>query len=82
METPTTIERSIWIAAPREQVWQALTDADQLAKWLMPPIMAPQLKRDENGTLSSSWATVRLPSQPLKQASRHAKRQFAASPTS
>jgi uncharacterized protein YndB with AHSA1/START domain len=28
-----TVERSIWIAAPRERVWQAITDPQQLDKW-------------------------------------------------
>jgi uncharacterized protein YndB with AHSA1/START domain len=28
-----TVERSIWIAAPRERVWRAITDPTQLEKW-------------------------------------------------
>jgi uncharacterized protein YndB with AHSA1/START domain len=28
-----TVERSIWIAAPRERVWQAVTDPQQLERW-------------------------------------------------
>jgi uncharacterized protein YndB with AHSA1/START domain len=28
-----TVERSIWINAPRERVWQAITDPQQLDKW-------------------------------------------------
>jgi uncharacterized protein YndB with AHSA1/START domain len=28
-----TVERSIWIAAPRERVWRAITDPKQLDKW-------------------------------------------------
>lgn len=31
-----TIERSIWIAAPRERVWQAVTDPAQIARWFAP----------------------------------------------
>ena len=31
-----TIERSIWIAAPRERVWQAVTDPAQIAQWFAP----------------------------------------------
>ena len=27
------VERSIWIAAARERVWQALTEPEQLARW-------------------------------------------------
>lgn len=30
------IERSIWIAAPRERVWQAVTDPKQIAAWFSP----------------------------------------------
>ncbi len=28
-----TVERSIWINAPREHVWEAITDAKQLTAW-------------------------------------------------
>ena len=28
-----TVERTIWIAAPRERVWQAITDAGQIQQW-------------------------------------------------
>jgi uncharacterized protein YndB with AHSA1/START domain len=28
-----TVERSIWIKAPRERVWQAITDSQQLQQW-------------------------------------------------
>jgi uncharacterized protein YndB with AHSA1/START domain len=31
-----SIERSIWIAAPRERVWQAITDPAQLEAWYSP----------------------------------------------
>ena len=27
------VERSIWIAAPRERVWRAITEADQIMRW-------------------------------------------------
>lgn len=30
------IERSIWIDAPRERVWQAVTDPAQIAQWFAP----------------------------------------------
>lgn len=30
------IERSVWINAPRERVWQALTDAEYVQKWFSP----------------------------------------------
>ncbi|MCI0712777.1 MAG: SRPBCC domain-containing protein [Chloroflexi bacterium] len=28
-----TVKRTIWINAPRERVWQAITDANQIMKW-------------------------------------------------
>ena len=31
-----TVERSIWISAPRERVWQAVTDPAQIAQWFAP----------------------------------------------
>lgn len=31
-----TIERSIWINAPRERVWQAVTEPKQIAAWFAP----------------------------------------------
>ncbi|MBZ0282135.1 MAG: SRPBCC domain-containing protein [Anaerolineae bacterium] len=30
------IERSIWIAAPRERVWQAISDPAQITQWFSP----------------------------------------------
>lgn len=30
---PVSIEKSIWIAAPRERVWQAVSDPAQIAEW-------------------------------------------------
>jgi uncharacterized protein YndB with AHSA1/START domain len=30
------VERSIWIDAPRERVWQAITDPDQIGHWFSP----------------------------------------------
>lgn len=31
-----SIERSIWIASPRERVWRAITDAHQFTQWFSP----------------------------------------------
>jgi uncharacterized protein YndB with AHSA1/START domain len=31
-----TVERSIWIAAPRERVWSAITEPAQLERWFAP----------------------------------------------
>lgn len=38
MET-LTIERSIWINASRERVWQTITDPEQIEKWFSPGIV-------------------------------------------
>ena len=46
------VERSIFIPAPRDRVWQALTDPAQLAQWFLPPALGAQLQRDEGGKLS------------------------------
>ncbi len=31
--TTTELKRSIWINAPRERVWRAITDAEQVNQW-------------------------------------------------
>jgi uncharacterized protein YndB with AHSA1/START domain len=33
MEKPLTVQRSIWINAPRERVWRAVTESEQLQAW-------------------------------------------------
>lgn len=33
MAEKVTVERSIWIDAPRERVWQAITEPEQLTRW-------------------------------------------------
>jgi uncharacterized protein YndB with AHSA1/START domain len=33
---PTSIERTIWIAASRERVWDAITDPEQVEQWFSP----------------------------------------------
>jgi uncharacterized protein YndB with AHSA1/START domain len=33
MENTIAVERSIWIAAPREQAWRAVTEPEHLNKW-------------------------------------------------
>jgi uncharacterized protein YndB with AHSA1/START domain len=46
------VEKSIWIAAPRDRVWQALTDPEHLAQWFLPPALGAQLQREADGRLS------------------------------
>lgn len=48
----TTVERSIWISAPPDRVWQAISEPEQVAKWLLPPMMGGEMKRDDDGKLS------------------------------
>lgn len=43
---PETVKRTILIEAPRARVWQALNEPEQIAKWLLPPTMGAQIKRD------------------------------------
>ena len=44
-----TVERPVWIAASREQVWAAITDPAQLTKWYAPgcPWQIPTLEVGE-----------------------------------
>src|SRR5258706_4862453 len=72
-----TIERRIWIDAPRERVWQAVTDPDQLAQWFLPPFLGAQLKRDDSGEISvhmgpmtAAIALFEVMNQPRKVTSR------------
>jgi uncharacterized protein YndB with AHSA1/START domain len=44
-----TVERSIWIAAPRERVWQAVTDPAQVVQWFVPNLPGAQMQRDDSG---------------------------------
>ncbi|HET9494300.1 MAG TPA: SRPBCC domain-containing protein [Chloroflexia bacterium] len=46
------LERGTWIAAPRERVWQAITDPEQLQQWFLPPALGASMTRDAGGTLS------------------------------
>ncbi|WP_245809700.1 SRPBCC family protein [Cohnella massiliensis] len=46
-----TVMRTIWIDAPQERVWQAVTEAEQLSRWYAPgsPWEIPELR--EGATL-------------------------------
>jgi uncharacterized protein YndB with AHSA1/START domain len=48
----SAMQRTIWIKAPREQVWQALTEPEHLGRWLMPGELGAGLKRDDTGKLA------------------------------
>jgi uncharacterized protein YndB with AHSA1/START domain len=56
-----TVERSIWIDAPRERVWQAVTDPEHVAQWLLPPALGAQMKRDTSGTFFVCMGPMEIP---------------------
>lgn len=47
-----TVERSILIEAPRERVWQAIAEPEQMVQWFLPALPGAVLKRDDAGKLS------------------------------
>jgi uncharacterized protein YndB with AHSA1/START domain len=55
------VERSIWIDAPRERVWQAITDPADLAQWLLPPMLEADMKRDADDTILVSMGGMEIP---------------------
>jgi uncharacterized protein YndB with AHSA1/START domain len=57
----TRIERSIWIDAPRERVWQAVTEPEQIARWLLPPALGAQMSRAADGALVVSMGGMAIP---------------------
>jgi uncharacterized protein YndB with AHSA1/START domain len=46
------LERDTWIAAPRDRVWQAITDPEQLQQWFLPPALGASMTRGDDGTLA------------------------------
>ncbi|MEO8394275.1 MAG: SRPBCC domain-containing protein [Chloroflexota bacterium] len=46
------VERSMWIDAPPERVWQAISDPAQIAQWYLPPAMGFSMSLADDGTLS------------------------------
>lgn len=56
-----SVERSMWIAAPRERVWQAVSEPEQMAQWLLPPALGAQLKRDGKGALAVCLGPMEIP---------------------
>jgi uncharacterized protein YndB with AHSA1/START domain len=47
-----SVERSILIAAPRERVWQAVTNAEQVMHWLVPNLPDAFMKRNDDGKVA------------------------------
>jgi uncharacterized protein YndB with AHSA1/START domain len=56
-----TVERTIWIDAPRQRVWQAVTDPEQLAQGFLPPALGAQMKRDDSGKLFVCMGPMEIP---------------------
>ena len=54
------VERSIWIAAPQERVWEAVTDPEQIAQWFLPSTLGAIMKRDDTGKISVSMGEMAL----------------------
>src|SRR5215813_1858814 len=50
--TPIALERSIWINAPRERIWQAVSDPDQIIQWFVPNLPGAQMKRESDGKIA------------------------------
>jgi uncharacterized protein YndB with AHSA1/START domain len=46
------IERSTWIAAPRDRVWQAVSAPEQIAQWFLPPALGATMSLDASGKLT------------------------------
>jgi uncharacterized protein YndB with AHSA1/START domain len=55
------VERSLWIDASRERVWQAITDPADLTGWLLPPALGAELKRDDKDRLLVSMSGMEIP---------------------
>lgn len=55
------VERSIWIEAPRERVWQAVSEPAQMAQWFLPPVLGAEMKRNGDGKLLVSMGPMEIP---------------------
>ena len=53
-----TVERSIWIDAPRQRVWEAITEPEQMAHWFLPALSGMPLKRDDSGNIAISFGPM------------------------
>lgn len=46
------MQQTVWIAAPVEKVWQALTTPDHIIRWFVPNLPFATMKVDDNGKLT------------------------------
>lgn len=61
------VESSIWIEAPRERVWRAITEPAELAQWLLPPALGAGMKRDAQDTIYVSMGGMEIPIATLEE---------------
>lgn len=54
------VERNIWINAPRERVWQAVTEPEQIAQWFLPAMPGMQMVRHDDGTLATRMGEMEV----------------------
>lgn len=54
------VERSIWIDAPRERVWQAVTEPEQIPQWFLPAMPGMQMVRHDDGTLATRMGEMEV----------------------
>jgi uncharacterized protein YndB with AHSA1/START domain len=52
------VEQSIWIGAPRERIWQAVTDLEQLVQWFVPNLPGAQMVKDEQGKIAVQMGPI------------------------
>jgi uncharacterized protein YndB with AHSA1/START domain len=55
------VEHTILIAAPRERVWQAVTNPEELAQWFLPPALGAQMKRNDSGKIFVCMGYMEIP---------------------
>jgi len=52
------MERSIWISATRERVWEALTNPEQLVNWFVPTLPGAVLQGDDSGKITAHFGPM------------------------
>ncbi|XSG76695.1 SRPBCC domain-containing protein [Herpetosiphon llansteffanensis] len=60
MNNPTT-SRSLWIDAPRDVVWKALTEPANISTWLLPPALGAELVKLDEQRIGSALGGMTIP---------------------
>ena len=55
------VQTEVWIAAEQARVWQAITEPEQLAQWLLAPFLGATLSRDDAGKLCIGMGPMSVP---------------------